>query len=68
MRSRLNEVKQALKDGDVEKAQRLLDELGADIKGGAELAPGLDARIDKLQDKVDNSADGQSGRSVGARR
>lgn len=62
----LNEVKQALKDGDVEKAQLLLDELGADVKGGAELAPGLDARIDKMQDKVDNAADGQGGQHGGA--
>jgi len=57
----LNEVKQALKDGDVEKAQRLLDELAADTQGGVELSPGLEARIDKMQDEVDKSADGQGG-------
>jgi hypothetical protein len=55
----LNAVKQALKDGDVEKAQRLLDDVRTDVNGDAELAPGLDARLDKLQDEVDNAAQGQ---------
>jgi len=57
----LNEAKQALKDGDVEKAQRLLDELAADAQIGDGLSPGLEARIDKMQDDVDKSAGGQGG-------
>ena len=57
----LNDVKEALRDGDVEKAQRLLDELAADMQGGVELSPGLEARIDKMQDEVDKSANGQGG-------
>jgi len=57
----LRGVNRAIAAGDLEEAQRLLDIARGDASGAEDLAPGLENRIDKLQDKIDGVTHGQPG-------